>query len=245
MKFFIETVPIFFPFNIIYPEQIQLMYILKKLFDNNCHGIISLPPCTNFPLSTISFFLSYRVYSKIKTKLVYCSSSNGEIEEIISKSNVFSKRFSISNLDDLNIEKPTILTLPERDRLCINSKIQNRFKNNEIDDICKSLISPFFFSCSNKKKSKFFGKIIISYFKKPLRCFYFYNLQRKKILSSLRGVWSTEKLIRYGLKRKICPFFFLEKRVKESSIIITRLNKVFYPSNVDFFFGTNVFLLLF
>ena len=64
MILFIENCIIKYPSNYIYPEQIQLMYVLKKIFDNKIHGLMGVPAGMGLSFTIFVFYLS-------NTKKVY------------------------------------------------------------------------------------------------------------------------------------------------------------------------------
>ena len=78
MIIIIENVKIFYPIDIIYPEQVQIMYILKKVFDNKAHCIMGIPSGVGLSSASFCFLLSYDKFINISKKTIY--STTDEIQ---------------------------------------------------------------------------------------------------------------------------------------------------------------------
>jgi hypothetical protein len=74
-----------YPFEEIYPEQIQIIYILQKLWKENGNGIIGIPPGIDLPPAVLSFFLSYKFDYDYRVRLLYVTEMIPETERILLK----------------------------------------------------------------------------------------------------------------------------------------------------------------
>jgi Rad3-related DNA helicase len=83
MQLIIDNLKIFYPLNIIYPEQIQMMYILKKSLDYKAHCIMGIPSGTGFSTAIFCFLLSYENFVDISKKILYWTSDEIETHFII------------------------------------------------------------------------------------------------------------------------------------------------------------------
>ena len=145
----IESNVIYFPFEEILPEQIQIMFILQKLWKKKCTGIIGMPPTITLPASVISFYLSSQTNINNGVRLIYITDTFLEIEKIFHEIEKFNKKIK---KDNFKKERSILLNTSffKKSELCINSKFKKKQKIDELEDFCLSLILPEI----KKKKSK-------------------------------------------------------------------------------------------
>ena len=62
----IDEICIDFPYQFINPEQIQFLYLIKKLMDRNCHGVMGLALATEIALPLINFFFRIKNLDSLK-----------------------------------------------------------------------------------------------------------------------------------------------------------------------------------
>ena len=132
---------IHFPFDEISPEQIQVMFILQKLWEKRTNGIIGVPPTLNLPATVISFYLSCPFECNNNIRLMYLT------ETLIEKEKIFYiiEKFYNNLKYILNERKKKtflISSFLQKAKLCINSKFKKEYNNEEIEDLCLSLILP-------------------------------------------------------------------------------------------------------
>ncbi|CAE6482770.1 unnamed protein product [Rhizoctonia solani] len=85
MKFFIDDLPIIFPYERIYPEQYSYMCDLKRTLDATGHCVLEMPSGTGKTVSLLSLIVSYQQFYPTKRKLIYCSRTVPEIEKALSE----------------------------------------------------------------------------------------------------------------------------------------------------------------
>ena len=59
MKFRIDDLLVFFPYELVYTEQLEYMRYLKTCLDSQGHGMIEMPTGTGKTVSLLSLFISY------------------------------------------------------------------------------------------------------------------------------------------------------------------------------------------
>ena len=82
---------IYFPFDEISPEQIQLMFILEKLWKKKGNGVIGIPPTVDLSPVIMSFYFSCKFEDNCLMKLVYVTDRIMEAERIIRKNELYFK----------------------------------------------------------------------------------------------------------------------------------------------------------
>lgn len=60
MKFYIDDLPVLFPYPKIYPEQYAYMVDLKRTLDVKGHGVLEMPSGTGKTVSLLSLIVSYQ-----------------------------------------------------------------------------------------------------------------------------------------------------------------------------------------
>ena len=84
MKFWLDDVLVYFPFDFVYTEQREYMEGLKKILDAGGKGIIEMPTGTGKTVSLLSFIISYQLAHPLKyKKLLYCTRTFAELEKTI------------------------------------------------------------------------------------------------------------------------------------------------------------------
>jgi DNA excision repair protein ERCC-2 len=59
MKFYIDELPVYFPFEMMYKEQYEYMTQIKKALDMQSHAILEMPTGTGKTVCLLSIFTSY------------------------------------------------------------------------------------------------------------------------------------------------------------------------------------------
>ena len=80
-RFYIDDVPISFPYPFVYPEQLEYMREIKRLLDDDGHGILEMPTGTGKTVCLLSLTISYIKFKKPNFKLVYCTRTIVEMEK--------------------------------------------------------------------------------------------------------------------------------------------------------------------
>ena len=221
----IESHVVYFPFEEILPEQIQIMFILQKLWKKKCTGIIGIPPTITLPASVISFYLSSQTNINNGVRLIYITDTFLEIEKIFHEIEKFDEEI---RRDNYKKEKSILLSTSffKKSNLCINSKFKKKQKIDELEDFCLSLILPEI----KKKKIKAQKLNFRKFDKKHSACIYYKNLMEKKI-KKINGLWNFKNIRSEAFRKKICPFYFSRELIFESQIITIEF-KNFFSSEI-------------
>ena len=92
MKFKIDQLDIYFPYETIYPEQYKYMCSLKRVLDakvvhiltSQGHGLIEMPSGTGKTAAILSLVLSYHLDHPEKiAKAIYCTRTVPEIDKAL------------------------------------------------------------------------------------------------------------------------------------------------------------------
>ncbi|KAM0681669.1 TFIIH/NER complex ATP-dependent 5'-3' DNA helicase subunit [Glugoides intestinalis] len=136
MKFQIDDVPIYFPYEQIYPEQLKYIKSLLKSIQQPGHILIEMPSGTGKTAALLSCTVSYQLYLKSKEtpfKIIYCSRTLPEIDKALKelkKLVEYIKKYVDFNFLGIGLSK--------RGNMCINKEALNSF---DIEATCKKMIN--------------------------------------------------------------------------------------------------------
>ena len=86
MKFRLDELTVYFPYDYIYPEQYDYMVALKKTLDAGGHGLLEMPSGTGKTISLLSLILAYQeAHPRPLRRLVYCSRTVPEIDKALAE----------------------------------------------------------------------------------------------------------------------------------------------------------------
>ncbi|KAG9079891.1 hypothetical protein FS749_008201, partial [Ceratobasidium sp. UAMH 11750] len=144
MKFFIDDLPICFPYDRIYPEQYSYMCDLKRTLDATGHCVLEMPSGTGKTVSLLSLIVSYQQFYPTKRKLIYCSRTVPEIEKALSElKRLMAYRIAHAETPEQVAKERafTGLGLTSRKNLCLHPEVSKEKKGKVVDARCRDLTS--------------------------------------------------------------------------------------------------------
>ncbi|KAJ3139729.1 DNA-dependent ATPase of the nucleotide excision repair factor 4 complex [Physocladia obscura] len=207
MKFYLDDLPVLFPYESIYPEQYAYMRDMKKALDAKGHCLLESPSGTGKTVSLLSLIVSYQQHYPEKRKLIYCSRTVPEIEKALAELQrlmEYRKRY-VGNEQFLG------LGLTSRRNLCIHSEISKEKRGNVVDARCRSLTAPWVRTETTKIQHP------------DQLCEYFENLEAADIEGTAAmpsGVYTLDDLKEYGKEKKQCPYFLSRKMLSSANVVI-------------------------
>ncbi|KAJ5351942.1 hypothetical protein N7452_000916 [Penicillium brevicompactum] len=140
MKFFIDDLPVLFPYPRIYPEQYAYMCDLKKTLDAGGHCVLEMPSGTGKTVSLLSLIVAYQQHYPEHRKLIYCSRTMSEIEKALAEL----KALMEHRAKELGHEEEfRALGLTSRKNLCLHPSVKREKSGTVVDARCRSLTAGF------------------------------------------------------------------------------------------------------
>jgi DNA excision repair protein ERCC-2 len=205
MRFFIDDLPVLFPYPRVYPEQYAYMCDLKKTLDSGGHCVLEMPSGTGKTVSLLSLIVAYQQHYPEHRKLIYCSRTMSEIEKALSELKALMK-FRAQELG--HAEDFRGLGLTSRKNLCLHPSVKREKSGAIVDARCRSLTAGFV----KEKKEK--GENVDV-------CVYHDNLDLLEPHNLIpNGVWTLDGLLRYGEQYKQCPYFTARRMMQYCNVII-------------------------
>ncbi|PWV13656.1 putative TFIIH basal transcription factor complex helicase subunit [Trypanosoma cruzi] len=197
MRLFIEDVLVLFPYEYIYPEQLEYMTELKKGLDQGGHIVLEMPSGTGKTTTLLSLLIAYIHYhADEKRKVIYCTRT---VEEMTKTMGELRKLLELWNTDELGSNRPLRgLCLTAKKNLCIESTVASQRYPEDVDAGCRSLTAPW--QTSN-------------------RCAYFDNLERIPF-ELPPGAYSVEDLKQFGEAHQLCPYYLVRKALRVVDIVV-------------------------
>lgn len=229
MKFYIDDLPVLFPYPRIYPEQYAYMSDIKKTLDVGGNCILEMPSGTGKTISLLSLTVAYQMHYPEHRKIVYCSRTMSEIEKALIELHKLME-FRASELG--YVEDFRGLGLTSRKNLCLNPLISREKKGNVVDEMCRRV--------TNGQLKERIEKGIVTeedQVRDPAKyslCSYhekLYDLDPHELVPL--GVYSFDALIRYCKEMGTCPYFTVRRMIPFCNIIIYSYHYLLDPKIAD------------
>src|SRR5438128_12526964 len=83
MKFILDGLPVYFPYDAVYREQYAYMLELKRALDARGDAILEMPTGTGKTVSLLALITSYQLAHPDCGKLIYCTRTVPEMDKTI------------------------------------------------------------------------------------------------------------------------------------------------------------------
>lgn len=215
MKFNLDGLDIYFPYENLYPEQLQYMASLKQAIDAKGHAVLEMPTGTGKTVCLLSLIISYKFQFPKTGKLIYCTRTVPEMvkcmDEVKSVLN-YRQQFQPTELSISGATtRPKMLAicLSARRNLCINKVVMQESDGESVDSSCRARTA----SWVRENNANNIENL----------CSYYDNLDRdhqNKNTEIPIGVYSLEDLKEFGSKRGWCPYFLTRYLINHADIIV-------------------------
>ena len=235
MKFYIDELPVLFPYPKMYPEQYSYMVDLKRTLDAKGHGVLEMPSGTGKTVSLLSLIISYQRFYPASRKLVYCSRTVSEIEKALAELKrlmAYRAKYNTNSsladgtepmdVDDHEIkfgmEDILALGLSSRKNMCVHPVVSQERKGKVVDARCRDMTSAW--ACEKGRQEP--GSVELCDFHEELG-----KLEPGHLIP--HGVWTIEELIEYAKDKGICPYFAVRRMMAFCDVIIYSFHYLLDP----------------
>ncbi|KAL4074441.1 hypothetical protein V8B97DRAFT_2103317 [Scleroderma yunnanense] len=221
MKFYIDNLPIVFPYDRIYPEQFAYMCDLKRTLDATGHCVLEMPSGTGKTVSLLSLIVSYQQFHPTKRKLIYCSRTVPEIEKALTELKRLMKyRISCAETPEQRSKEEgfTGIGLTSRKNLCIHPEVSKEKKGKVVDARCRDLTNSL--ACAKGRENP--GSVEL--------CQWHENLEKfdpGNLIPS--GIWTLADVLQYGRDQVTCPYFTVRRMMPFVDVIIYSFHYLLDP----------------
>ncbi|KAJ1806992.1 TFIIH/NER complex ATP-dependent 5'-3' DNA helicase subunit, partial [Coemansia sp. RSA 2599] len=214
MRFYIDDLPVIFPYDYVYPEQYQYMCGLKKSLDSRGHAMLEMPSGTGKTVSLLSLIIAYQQFYPGRRKLVYCSRTVPEIDKALAEL----KRLIDYRRENGCEDKDFVgLGLTSRKNLCVHPAVSKERKGSVVDARCRQMTASW---VRNKAKTE--GNIELCNFYEKMQ-----DMEPSDLLPS--GVYTLEDLTDYGRANGLCPYYLSRRVIPFADVIIYSFHYMLDP----------------
>ncbi|KAI3626937.1 RAD3 [Malassezia furfur] len=234
MKFYIDDLPVLFPYPRIYPEQYSYMVDLKRTLDVKGHCVLEMPSGTGKTVSLLSL-----IFYPEQRKLIYCSRTVPEIEKALAELKrlmayraKYNKAANMVNADgnsmevdgeeEGKLEEILALGLSSRKNMCIHPVVSQQRKGKVVDAMCRDMTSTW--ACKKGREEP--GSVTLCDYHEELG-----KLEPGHLVPP--GVWTIEEVKEYGRERGVCPYFAVRRMMPFCDIIIYSFHYLLDPKVAD------------
>jgi len=137
MRFDLEGLDVFFPYDAIYKEQYEYMLNLKRAIDAKGHALLEMPTGTGKTVCLVSLITSYQFQYPLTGKLIYCTRTVQEMFKTMDEI----RRVMAYREKEIGPAGGKILALclSSRKNMCIHPRVESGSDREAVDSICRSM----------------------------------------------------------------------------------------------------------
>ncbi|KAI7755492.1 hypothetical protein M8C21_031666, partial [Ambrosia artemisiifolia] len=206
MKFQIEDITVYFPYDHIYPEQYSYMLDLKRSLDAKGHSLLEMPTGTGKTIALLSLITSYSLSKPSNPiKLIYCTRTVHEMEKTLAELKLLYK-YQLDNIGPS--ARMLALGLSSRKNLCVNPDVVSAENRDSVDAGCRKLTASWVRALAAENNG-------------IPTCDWFERYERAGSDAVLPpGVYTLQDLRVFGKEKGWCPYFLARHMVQFANVVV-------------------------
>ncbi|KAJ0406633.1 hypothetical protein ATCC90586_006133 [Pythium insidiosum] len=224
MRVEIDGLEVLFPYERMYPEQLQYMRELKRALDAQGHCMLEMPTGTGKTVSLLSLVLAYKHAHPTAGKLIYCTRTVPEMSKCVAELKqlvAYRAKYYGEAASRL-----TAVCLSSRRNMCVHPRVMAHADGEAVDGQCRRMTASWV---------RARAKGVVGSSPSPAEaasespapqdvelCSYFENYESRKsdetVLPS--GVYSIDDLKAQGVTKGWCPYFLTRYVVSFADVIV-------------------------
>lgn len=205
MKFKIEGLTVYFPYEYIYPEQYDYMLDLKRTLDARGHCLLEMPTGTGKTITLLSLITSYMLANPSVGKLIYCTRTVHEMEKVLEE---LRKLQAYQEKAVGKVAKMLALGLSSRKNLCIHPEVSGEGSRESVDAGCRKLTASWMRALAidnpNIESCQFYEE--------------YDRVGADALLPS--GVYTLHDLRAFGREKGWCPYFLARHMIQFANVVV-------------------------
>ena len=232
MRFLVDGLEVFFPYDLVYREQYQYMLELKRALDAKGDAILEMPTGTGKTVCLLSLITSYQFAHPECGKLIYCTRTVPEMVKTIDelKRIIEYRRSALGGTTAIAPNSSAALSLGGRSELtsggsgtgdilavclssrrnmCIHPDVSRESDKEAADAGCRAMTA----SWVRAKAAAEPGEGIKT-------CDFFEGWERNSADDELRGIYNLEDIKALGIKKGWCPYFAARRVISYANVVV-------------------------
>ncbi|KAK9916757.1 hypothetical protein WJX75_006598 [Coccomyxa subellipsoidea] len=209
MRFVIEGLTVYFPYDYIYPEQFQYMLELKHALDAKGHCLLEMPTGTGKTITLLSLITSYQLAHPEVGKLIYCTRTVPEMEKVLAELKEL-VHYRDRYFHEPGMEPPKILALglSSRKNLCVHPRVAEEGSRESCDSQCRKL------TASWVREAHVTNPDIET-------CTFYEGLEAAGAEGVMEpGVYTLQDMREFGRKKGWCPYFTARHMLAFANVMV-------------------------
>jgi len=219
MRFSVEGVEVFFPYDRLYPEQYAYMVEMKRALDARGHGALEMPTGTGKTITCLSLCVSYQLAHPECGKLIYCTRTVPEMEKVLAELRTLHEY--IGKALGTETARMLALGLSSRKNMCIHPKVADEGSRESVDARCRRLTASWVREKKLEREARGEAPADGADGNELESCEFFEDFESAGEGAVLPpGVYTLHDLRAFGRTKKWCPYFLARNMIAYANVVV-------------------------
>eukprot|EP01134_Creolimax_fragrantissima_P004010 CFRG4010T1 len=206
MKIDVDGLPVYFPYDFIYPEQYEYMLEFKRALDARGHAVLEMPSGTGKTITILSLTVAYQKAHASLGKIIFCTRTVPEIEKTLDELQRLMEYWAEQTGQE---QKILGVGLASRRKLCIQPQVVKLGEGKAVDAACRRMTASWVRTAAQEREGS------------EGLCEYFENFEENGKEAQLPwGVYTLDDLKDYCKAEKFCPYFMARRAITFANVIV-------------------------
>ena len=204
----IDGLPVAFPYDSVYPEQLRYMHHLKRTLDQKGQGLLEMPTGTGKTVAVFALICAYQSAHPEMGKLVFCTRTVPEMTKALRElRGIMEYRESLlgSNASFLAVG------VSARKNMCVHPTVSRQGTADAINSKCRMMTS-----------LRDSGMMDVDEGENSSACTYFSRYEELKNgnVRLKSGVYTIDDLKALGIEEGWCPYFYSRRMLQQAHVVV-------------------------
>ena len=156
MRFQLDELDVFFPYDALYPEQFTYICELKKALDAEGHALLEMPTGTGKTACLLTLITAYQYAHPEMGKLIYCTRTVPEMEKCLAELKRLRAYRDAQRGVGASKAPFLALCLSSRRNMCVHERVVRDADRDRVDVECRKMTASWARSRDDAEKCPFF-----------------------------------------------------------------------------------------
>jgi DNA excision repair protein ERCC-2 len=209
MRFLLDGLEVFFPYDYVYKEQYQYMLELKRSLDAKGDAILEMPTGTGKTVSLLALITSYQFAHPEAGKLIYCTRTVPEMTKAVDELKRVIE-YRTAELSKGGAKAPDMLAvcLSSRRNMCVHPDVIDESDREKVDAACRSMTASW---VRQRAKDGVAGARL---------CDFFERYDSEGADAGLTGIYNLDDIKALGTEKGWCPYFLTRHVISYANVVV-------------------------